>query len=388
MRRRRKRRRRARGGGLLDRIWRLVTSPIIIGLLLVAAGGVMVGGAAQTSGDLPSASWWVTALDAPLVFGTSASLLATALILLFGALIRRQEIMRRRPEDLPEPDVVLETARPDSASTWKRWLATLGAACLLGGGTLMLGFWFETQTGTPISEVSLLPGQTTEYYGVPLGDRSIKVMLPRRLELAALDPGERPEARVRFFELGSDEEGSTTLLPGESIDADGYRITFAGIETDPARPRAVFAGTGGDSIAVAAGVGESFKVRVGGTEYRVKDVVEDYQGALGPAAKVEADDLGEFWVFQRQPDRKRRPELLHDLHIQRIEASPAAIFKISKSRPFWPVTVAGTLFVFGLALLILFPERITRRVAGDDEDVAHAWSLTEAGRLRGGEEPS
>lgn len=266
-------------------------------------------------------------------------------------------------------------------------MSTLGAVALVSGGALMLGYWFESHLGTPTSEVSLLPGQTTEYYSVPLGGRSIKVMLPRRLELVSLEGGEQPQARLRFFELGDDSGESTTLLPGKSLDAEGYRISFAGIETDPARPRAVFASSKENTIAATAGVGESFQVEVGGTEYRVEDVVTNYQGILGPAAEVSADEVGAFWVFERRPPRDVAPDLLHNLYLERVEASPAAIFKISRAQPFWPISAAGTLFVFGFALLILFPERIIRRVS-DDEEQAYAWSLTEAGRLSAEEDAS
>ncbi|MGM0557794.1 MAG: hypothetical protein ACQEVA_15525 [Myxococcota bacterium] len=388
MRRRRQRRRRGRGGGRLDGTWRLLTSPLLVGLLLVGAGAVLVGGALGTAGDIPSATWWVTALEAPRMFGTAASLMAAAVVLLLGGLIRRHELIRRRPEDLPEPDAVFERERAEPVAGWKRLISTLGAAALIVGGAIMVGYWFESQTHTPASEVSLIPGQTTEYYGVPLGNRSIKVMLPRRLELTALEGGVQPQARVRFFEVGDDADEATTMLPGDSLDAAGYRISFAGVETDPARPRAVLASRKDNTIPVAAGVGESFQVEVGGPEYRVEEVVRNYQGVLGPAARVSADERGEFWVFQRRPEADRRPVLLHDLYVERVEASPAAVFKISPVQPFWPVSAAGTLFVFGFALLILFPERIVRRRSDEGGDVYHAWSLTEAGRLRAQKEDS
>jgi hypothetical protein len=365
-----------------------LTSPLLVGLLLVGAGAVMVGGAMGAAGDVPSANWWVSALEAPRVFGTAASLLATAVVLLIGGLIRRHEMGRRRPEDLPEPDAVFDEERVEPVAGWKRLTSTLGAVALIAGGAIMLGYWFESRTGTPASEVSLLPGQTTEYYGVPLGNRSIKVMLPRRLKLAALEGGVQPQARVQFAEVGDDSGESTTMLPGDSLDAEGYRISFAGMETDPARPRAVFASEKDNTIPAAAGVGETFQIEVGGPEYKVEDVVTNYQGILGPAAKVSAEGSGAFWVYQRRPKPDSQPDLLHQLHLERVEASPAAVFKISRAQPFWPVSAAGTLFVLGFALLILFPERIVRRVPRGDEDVYHAWSLTEAGRLRAQKEDS
>lgn len=88
-----------------------MTSPLLIGLLVTGAGAVLLGGVFGTVGELPSSSWWVTAMQAPRVFGTAASLLAAAVLLLVGGVIRRHEWASLRSEDLPEPDAVLDTDR-------------------------------------------------------------------------------------------------------------------------------------------------------------------------------------------------------------------------------------------------------------------------------------
>jgi hypothetical protein len=63
--------------------------------------------------------------------------------------------------------------------------------------------------------------------------------------------------------------------------------------------------------------------------------------------------------------------------LDRLQTQPAAVFAVAKAQPFWPLSLGGTLFVLGFALLIVFPERISRRKDGR----VRIWSFNEAGRI-------
>ncbi len=378
--RRGRRRRNTDENGPIDRIWSRATEPRVPGVCLLMAG-VLLAVTPWTGAPEPlEASWWDTSLHVPGAASVAAGLAALAGVLMVGALWNRYRLVTGSVAEKTAPaDAVLEHG-PATASVKESRLpgvAWTGAVSLAVGVVLVLGGWFASHSEISASRVLLASGETIEHYSVEHGAEELDVMLPLRLRLDRLETGETPTAHLQAFELGEDRPAPQAILPGGGLEFDGFRVTFVGMRPDAEKLAAVFASDEPDTIEASATEGETFELGLDGPTFEVLEVTRDYLGAMGPAARVRSAEIGEFWVFQSAANTRLDPDLGHSLRLEALETQPAAIFTVAKSQPFWPLSVGGTLFVLGFALLIAFPERIVRLT----ERQVRLWSINDAGRI-------
>ncbi|MFW5968468.1 MAG: hypothetical protein ACOCV2_13160 [Persicimonas sp.] len=376
--RRRRRRRRSKRGGLIDRAWRWATDPVGIGVLLVLAGLLMALTPLAQMPEMLEASWWETGLGEHTAASVAAGLCAAAVILMGGALWNRYRLAtdpqteRRRGSDASFESQAHEPGVRESRLPGLAWL---GATCVVVGIGLVLGGWFYGQQSVNPADVALTPGETVESYTVQRGGDQMDVMLPLRLRLEGLETGDDPVARLQLFEAGNQPPEAQPIEPGTGLEVDEYRFTFVGMESHGAGLRAVFESDEPDTIAQTAAEGDTFQLEIDGPEYEVRELDENYQGLMGPAARVRSSKLGDFWVFQEAPEGDDSPDLGHEIQLESLQSQPAAIFAVTKGQPFWPLAAGGSLFVVGLALLIAFPERLVRV----DGRRVRVWSFNESG---------
>jgi|GEM_PF-2574576 len=384
---------------LLARIWSQAIQAQSVGILLGVAGLILVitpllRRPDKASDALVAGSWWTSAFYAPDVLGVAAALSAVALILLAGILWTRVEFAKHAPKKdalpaqepaadfeyrrAPVPDEVDDLAERSRRAVFP-WV---GAACLLVGAAILLGEWFVAQQELPPAHVAIANGETIEHYTLPQASASLKVNLPRRVRLQELQSGVEPSAAIQIFQVGDDPASPPsvrrTLPAGTGVDFNGLRITFSGVRPSEDKLRATFASTEPDSVGATASIGKKFRLSLDGPEFRLLDVRENYLDVMGPAAELESDELGKFWVFARNSQTSVPPDLGHPIRLERVESEMAGIFTVTAVRPFWPISLGGTLFVLGFSLLIIFPERIVRR---DESGNIRLWSFHEAGDL-------
>lgn len=376
-RRRRRRRRRARGG-LVDRVWKWATDPVGIGILLVLAGLLMALTPLAQTPEVLEASWWETGVGEHTAASIAAGLCAAAVVLMGGALWNRYRLATDpQTESRRGSDATFESQEREPGVRESRLpgLAWLGATFVVLGVGLVLGGWFYGQQSVNPSDVTLTPGETVESFTVEHGGQDLDVMLPLRLRLDGLQTGDEPVARLQLFEAGSEPPKPQPIEPGTGLEFDEYRFTFVGMEAHGAGLRAVFESDEPDTIAQTAAEGDTFQLEIDGSEYEVRELTENYQGLMGPAARVRSSQEGDFWVFQEAPEAGEGPDLGHSIRLESLQSQPAAVFAVSKGQPFWPLAGGGTLFVIGLALLIAFPERLVRV----DGRRVRIWSFNESG---------
>lgn len=378
-RRKRRRERRAAPGGLVERVWEQLTDPRTPGLLLLLSGVVLVSSPWSRQPEPLALSWWESAVNLPDALSVAAGLAAAATVLLLGVLLNRYHLATGAPKDTESGEDARFESRSKKEVRESRvpGFAWAGAISMVAGIALVVGYWFVSQRQVPAARVALAVGETIDNYQVPRGGQGLKVMLPSRVRLATLKAGDDAAASIQIFGVAEEPPKPANIAPGQGIEVDGYRFTFIGLRPDVTKLRAVLSSDKPDTIGSSATEGETFKLSLDGQEYKVVEIARNYLGMLGPAVKVESPEHGEFWVFQRASQAEVAPEFGHDIQLDRVETTPAAIFSVARSMPFWPLSAGGTLFVVGFALLILFPERIVRR---EERDV-RIWSFNEAGRV-------
>ncbi|MFP4597679.1 MAG: hypothetical protein ACLFVJ_05480 [Persicimonas sp.] len=378
--RRGRRRRTTDEKGPIDRIWSRATEPRVAGVCLLMAG-VLLAVTPWTGAPEPLVvSWWDTSLHVPGVASVAAGLAALAAVLMVGSLWNRYRLVTGSVAEKTAPaDATLELGAETTSVKESRLpgIAWTGAVCLAVGVVLVLGGWFASHSEISASRVLLTSGETIEHYSVEQGPRDLDVMLPLRLRLDRLETDGTPTAHLQAFELGEDRPDPQAIPPGGGLELDGFRVTFVGMRSDSEKLAAVFGSDDPDTIRASATEGETFEVGLDGPTFEVLEITRDYLGAMGPAARVRSEDVGEFWVFQSAANTQLPPDLGHSLRLEALETQPAAVFTVAKSQPFWPLSVGGTLFVLGFALLIAVPERIVRLT----ERTVRLWSINDAGRI-------
>jgi hypothetical protein len=330
-------------------------------------------------------SWWESALYVPDALGVAAGFAGVAVVLLLGVLFNRYRLATNRSVEARSvkyeagPDARLEDETRDASVKESRLpgLAWTGAICIVAGVALLVGYWFAAQQNLGVARVPITVGETIDHYTIPYGDDGLDVMLPLRVRLSSLDAGDKPTASLQLFEAGETPPAAQSISAGTGLDVDGLRFTFSGMRPDATKLKAVFGSDDPNTISASAAEGETFRLGLDGPDYKVLEVSQNYLGAMGPAAKVRAPEIGEFWVFQRAADTEVKPEFGHPIELEQVTTQPAAIFAIARAQPFWPISLGGTLFVLGFALLIVFPERIVRQGDG----AVGVWSFNEAGRV-------
>lgn len=302
-----------------------------VGGLLVAAGACAVG-VAVTAGN-PAAGWLEPAWSDDLV-AVGAGTLAFGVVFLAGWGVERLDGTEKRPA---------VTVR------------AVGLAVLSAGALTTVGAWFAPLLERPIGRLELGGGEV-QTYEAPLSGGEMEVMLPFRLQLEDLSVGEGQTAiQIGISRSGSDSRRTETLRPGQPLEAERLRLTPVGLAPDAGGLRAVVASRRKKTIDGAAAVGGSFQLRPDGPTYKVRDVTENYMQSLGPAAQLESDEYGTFWVFQRGEQGERAPDFLHDLYLEDLRRAPGVTFVVAGAGPIWPTGLGGGMVVAGLALLAMAP---------------------------------
>jgi hypothetical protein len=347
------------GETTVDRIWSTVARPEILGGGCLVAGGLLVGAAVRSSGG-----GWLEPLRAASVLPFVAGLLTLVAVLWVGMIWDRES-------DARVADIAGRRSRLAS-----RRLPTIGATTLLVGAATLIASWLFTQADKPPGTVTLPAGEKTESFQSRIGGQTVDVMLPMRMHLQQVSLDPVPSVQVAFSRPGEDPFGQRRLRPGETVAMEGYRLAPTGLSGAEGNLQAVIASTREDTIKAAAGTGEAFKLAPQGPEYKVADITRNYMQALGPAVRLENDELGSFWAFQKPDKADGFPELRHDLYVESLQRAPGVTFTVTPDFPVWPIGLGGSLFVCGLAILVAFPERIRR--GGAVESFNDAGSLADA----------
>jgi hypothetical protein len=232
----------------------------------------------------------------------------------------------------------------------------------------------------PPSRITVPAQQKVEAYPAITATSSVKVMLPSRVFVRGVDVQEQT-ASLEFLRVG-EEEGQgqiQTLRAFDPVEIRGFRWSVLGIEYSDAVLAAVVEPTKDGAIPAMGTVGDTLQFEIEGPTYRVTGITRNYLGVLGPAVELENDEFGKFWLFARAHRGKAAPDFAHGLRLDRIERAPVAILAVSEAPAQNLLPVAGILFIVGLALFLLAPDRLVRR----RDDQLHAWSLNEASELRG-----
>lgn len=378
--RRGRRGRRTGQQGWLDRIWRRLTDPTTIGAVLVVTGVLCVLAPWTQAPEVLEASWWESSLSPPAAVSVVAGLLAAIIVLLVGALWNRYRLATDPDsEERRGADAVFEAHGDELGVRESRLpgIAWAGAACMAVGVGLVIGGWLYARQGVSPAAVTLSPGETVDHFTIDAAGEELDVMLPLRLRLDGLEAEDDPTAQLQLFEAGSEPPEPQAIEPGSGLEVENFRFTFVGLQSHGAGLRAVLGSDEPDTISQAAAEGETFQLQIDGPEYEVRELTENYQGMLGPAARVRSSEEGDFWVFQEQPESDQAPDFGHSIRLKRLQSQPAAVFSISKDQPFWPIYAGGTLFVLGFALLVVFPERLIRL----ERRRVRVWSFNESGAV-------
>ncbi len=339
----------------VDRVWSTVVRPEILGGICLVAGGLLVGGAVGASGG-----GWRDPLRVSSLLPLVAGLAALAAILAVGL------VWDRHAETRP----VEGAGRRDWAG---RTLPAVGATSMVTGAAMLLASWFLVQADAPPGSLTVPIGETAEAFEARIAGEGVEVMLPMRVHLEDLSMENGPEVEIAFSTPGRDPFGGRRMSAGETVAMEGYRLAPVGLSPEQGNLRATVASRRDETISTAVAEGERFKLSPQGPEYRAAEIVRNYMETLGPAVRIENDELGSAWVFERGAGGGGAPEFEHDLYVEGLQRMPGVRFAVTPDFPLWPIGLGGGLFVVGIALLVACPERVRR--GGRRE------SLNEAGGL-------
>lgn len=301
----------------MARAFELLTNPAVIGGALLLAALLCVLAAGLGSINLFSAQSWSMPQPKPEMAR------GVAILLGFGVL-GAAGFFWRRPQVAGKKVLILSTL-------------------LLGlGSSLLIGDWLLTHRSLPAGELVLAVNQEQESYRVGQGNRDLGVMLPLRMTLRGVSIEEEPTAQIVFSRPGQQGVAPRSFVPGQSLDVEGLRFTFAGLSKRSTGYRGVLASDAPGTIEAVAGPGETVKFDLDGPQFRLEEITENYRDLLGPAVKL-VDEKGEsFWVFTRNSQDEEVP---HGIRLKALEQVPAAVMLVSAVQPEWP-------FMLGLALLL------------------------------------
>ena len=341
-----------------ERVWAVVATPTAIGIVLLVSGAALVAGSVAASGG-----GWLEPLRLYPLVPIVASLLAAASLLWLGGIWERFVSTVSAPTSEGEPGWALRSA------------PILGGVLVLVGAAISVASWFSVHAASRPGDMTLSAGEKAESFQSRIAGEQVDVMLPLRFHFEQRASGDGPLFEVALSEAGGDRFGRRQLRPGESIAVRDYRITPVDHASEKGRLQATIESSEEKTIPARVAPGDSFKVRPEGPSYEVREIVENYLGFMGPAARLESEEHGEFWVFQRAAKEEGGPAFAHDLVLASIERAPAVVFFVSPNVVIWPVALGGCLLVLGLALCMALPERVRYR---DQEGV---FSFNAAGRL-------
>jgi hypothetical protein len=349
---------------LLESVWRSVVRTESIGAMVVAAGALLMAGTFRAE---PGVSW-LDPLDVGASIPAAAGLLGGALILWLALIWQRYRLSEGLDVD----------GEPTRQPTWQtRRLPIVGAVSAIVGLGFCIGTWFGVLGADRPGRLVMSPGQQAESFESRMAGETIDVMLPMRFRLDDLTLEPEVGIEVSFAEPGSDPFGQRRLGTNGSVSIESYRIAPIGLTTSEGRLRATVESRRDDTIPARATKGQSFKLSPDGPSYEVVDAVDNYLGAMGPAVRLSSEQTGAFWLFERAGAAEPAPDLPHQLELTGLDRVPSVVFAVTPKIPIWPVALGGSLFIFGFAVCIAFPERIRRLGDGESEPI----SFNEAGLL-------
>lgn len=220
-----------------------------------------------------------------------------------------------------------------------------------------VGGWWYSQSKLPLSKVSLPAGSKIESYPAIDVDRSVKRMLPHRVQVNSID-ADRGSVNLAFS-TADDPEATVDqrVEVNAPVDVDGVRYSLIGVEYDARVPRVVLESGEADTITVSATRGDQVMFEHEGATFEVTQIVRNYLNALGPAVELESEEQGRFWVFQRAHPLGDDFDSPMKIRLQRVETAPVAVLAIGE-RPEYFAFASVILFVLGLALILGFDERL------------------------------
>lgn len=359
---------------LLRAAWGLLVKPHVVGLLLSAAGGLLIIAPWLKAPKRLGASWWTNGFEDANIVMFVAVLLALGAPLLIGLWWqRRAQIKELVP--IAQADLLMSEPHPETPKASIGALPLLGAALMIVGALMGVGTWFMLWRDVLPTQAAISVGQPTEFVRAEVAGEPLRLMLPRRVTISNVRMA-APQSVEMTFSLPKQNDAPTqTLGPRESIDVAGKRFTFIGLINDPQNLRVILGGSGEQSIEATGRVGQKVKVSLDGPEFEVKQILRNYLGAMGPAVQLSSESTGTFWLFERQVNPKLGPAFDHGLKLVRLETLPAAVFNVSPELPFWPLITSVILFVLGAGGLFGAPQLSPVGRRG-----LRAFSLQEAGR--------
>ncbi len=318
--------------GWVDQLWDYVTHPGLLGAVASIAGVMLMSAPWLKLPTRKLPDWWALPVQATDVL--QVSVLLGTLVGVLGAGLCIKAFMERRGEDVR----VMAS------------LLTMGigiAGCV--------GCWLSLQSDVPATQATFGIGQQVEYVVGRVRGEPVRIMLPRRVKVDKLVATQPASLTLTLNRPKQRDASPQTLAVGESVEVDGMRFTFIGSSVDTQQLQGVVAGSSSQSIAAAARKGSTVRVTLDGPEYEVKDISLNYIG-LGPAVQLGTEDLGSFWVFERQREQSARA-FDHGLQLMRVESMPAAVMTVAPVRHFEPLAIFGGVFALGLGGLLLWGGR-------------------------------
>ena len=397
-RRRRRRHRNRNEGGWIRQSFDVLTHRSVVAALWLAAAAAMVA-VTLALGDLGSATSPVTHPE-----------LARGLAVLFVvALCAMGGMLWKRWKGIGEPDLVEEASVEKQQSRLGGRFATVAAVLMVGGMAIVVGDWLAAHQHHPAGELVLPLGEQQESVEVQHAGRSLDVMLPLRTTAHYLDlqQGEEPRVWLQFSmpdrhidNPPPDSDRLQGLGPGESLDVEGKRFVFTGLDKQRPQHRAIFTSPDEQTRDDSGVVGDEIQLSMDGPTYRIVQITDDMidihpagvgldrlqtqllllaqgypLGAMGPAVQLENEEGQTFWVFDREDEQLDVGDAIgENIELKGIQQIPSPVLAVTSVRSMTPFAVGGVLFVIGWALLLGLPERVRRRRS---EDQWAVWSLNQ-----------
>lgn len=360
--------------GWVSWLWEALVRPSTIGGMITIAGAVLIAAPWLNSPKKLSTTWWSAPLQNLDVLLIAMLVLAFALPLSAGLWINLQHMKKGQRPIINDIDL---TTEPDEApNTLAQKLAPFGVVLMVAGVLTGVVPWVFMQRDVLPTQAPFAVGKSTEYVTARISGRPLRLMLPQRVMISNIKMKAPQEVTLTISKPKQNDVPKQTLKARESIDVEGKRLTFVGLTEDARNLRAIIAGSTKQSIETTGRIGEKIRVTLDGEGYEVKNISRNYMGAMGPAVQLTSEKTGDFWIFERQPKPGLGKGLGNGLKVVRLETLPAAIFTVGPAVPFWPLIVAGILFVLGAGLFFGMPHAL----AFDGK--RRRWtSLNEAGRF-------
>jgi hypothetical protein len=246
---------------------------------------------------------------------------------------------------------------------------SLGLVLAITGVMISAIYWFVLLTSVSSDRVVIEPGEQIQSYSTTVAGVKVSQMLPIRASVESVDlSSDVPGIEFSFMEAGSDEAIRETLGLGDGVNVEGIRFTPVGLDTSTRRLVGTFEGTSSNTISATAGVGQSFKVSLEGDSYRVEEIVRDYMGAVGAAARIQPPDGETYWVFRKQtvsqstePDETPpggtqgsafAPDFEHPVRLTEVRDVPVPEIAVTPVQPLWPLSVGGLTFMVGFGVIV------------------------------------